>query len=109
MDKRRKQIEEYLVYINNHKYLSYNPVFKLFLTDEFERYKEEYNKHSKLIDRIKFIRKFLPDFLKINKYKTDIDNEDEIAIFLSKEKDNINRLEEGVNDSYRSIVIIYIF
>jgi hypothetical protein len=39
--KRKQKIENYLNYINKHIYLSHNPVYLTFISDDFERYKNE--------------------------------------------------------------------
>ena len=38
---RKKKMENFLNYINKHYYLSKNPVFLIFISDDFERYKNE--------------------------------------------------------------------
>ena len=39
VEERKKQLENYLGYICKHVYLSKNPIFLIFISDEFERYK----------------------------------------------------------------------
>jgi hypothetical protein len=41
VEERKKQLENYLGYICKHVYLSNNPIFLIFISDEFERYKEK--------------------------------------------------------------------
>lgn len=83
--------------------MSHNHIFTLFLTDEFERYKEEYNKQSNFYDKVKSVKGLLPNLLK-NRYKTVEYNNDEISVLLNKEKDAFNRLAKGVNDCFQNIV-----
>ena len=52
LEKRKKQIEEYLNYINNHKYLNKNPIFITFFTEEFEQYKKDQIKKERIIEKI---------------------------------------------------------
>ena len=54
LDKRKKQIEEYLNYINNHKYLNKNPIFLIFLSEDFEKYKNDQIKKEGIIEKINF-------------------------------------------------------
>jgi hypothetical protein len=41
VEERKGQLENYLGYICKHEYLSKNPIFLIFLSDEFERYREK--------------------------------------------------------------------
>ena len=41
MKKKKNQLENYLGYICKHIYLSKNPIFLIFISDEFERYREK--------------------------------------------------------------------
>lgn len=41
IEERKKKIENYLNYISKHNYLSNNPVYLIFISDEFERYREK--------------------------------------------------------------------
>ena len=41
IEERKKQLENYLGYICKHVYLSNNPIFLIFISDEFERYREK--------------------------------------------------------------------
>jgi len=64
LEKRKKKIEEYLNYINNHKYLSQNPIFEIFFTNEFDYYKSELMKNSNFYDKIISIKNYFPNLLK---------------------------------------------
>jgi hypothetical protein len=41
VEERKNQLENYLGYICKHIYLSNNPIFLIFISDEFERYREK--------------------------------------------------------------------
>ncbi len=41
IEEKKNQLENYLGYICKHNYLSNNPVFLIFISDEFERYREK--------------------------------------------------------------------
>ena len=41
VEERKNQLENYLGYICKHEYLSKNPIFLTFISDEFERYREQ--------------------------------------------------------------------
>ena len=41
VEERKNQLENYLGYICKHVYLSKNPIFLIFISDEFEKYKEK--------------------------------------------------------------------
>ena len=41
VEERKNQLENYLGYICKHVYLSKNPIFLIFISDEFERYREK--------------------------------------------------------------------
>ncbi len=62
LEKRKKSIEEYLNYINSHYYLRHNPIFNIFLSDDFERYKTEYSKKSTIYDKIYALKEYFPNF-----------------------------------------------
>lgn len=107
INKRKKQIEEYLNYINYHKYLCKNPIFRIFLSDDFERYKNEKNQKITFYDQLIFVKSFMPNlqnifssntsnyFLENNEIKSEkIQNFSEKE--MEKEKDNIIRLEKGI-------------
>jgi hypothetical protein len=64
LEKRKKQIEDYLNYINNHRYLNQNPIFLIFLSDDFERYKTDYNNKSTIYDKLNSFKKYFPNFFK---------------------------------------------
>jgi hypothetical protein len=104
LDKRKSQIENYLQYITNHKHLQINPVFRLFISDQFEKYKESSNKESKIQKHIEYIKSLIPDILKINTIKQ-INYDDNLLAQIDREKDNFDRLEKGVSETLKYIVI----
>lgn len=50
LEKRKNQIENYLTFIMNHKFLKNNSVFKIFLTEEMDNYKNFLTQNKKGID-----------------------------------------------------------
>lgn len=64
LEKRKRQIEEYLNYIHTHKYLSTNQIYLIFLSDDFERYKTEYNKKNTLYEKIYSMKTYIPNIFK---------------------------------------------
>lgn len=60
LEKRKYQIGEYLKYILNHKFLKYNQIFQIFLSEELQKYKNYISKNKKQIDTkilLEFFRK----------------------------------------------------
>ena len=48
LDKRKKLIENYLSYINSHKFLKFNTMYQIFISDDFEKIKKnEYSDNKK--------------------------------------------------------------
>ena len=43
VEEMKNQLENYLGYICKHIYLSKNPIFSIFISDEFERYRKKIN------------------------------------------------------------------
>ena len=66
LGKRKRQIEEYLNYIHLHKYLSQNQIYLIFLSDDFEQYKNDYNKKNTFYDKIYSIKikTYIPNLFK---------------------------------------------
>jgi len=56
LEKRKKQIENYLQLIMNHKFLKNNSVFKIFISDEMENYKNFLNQNKKENDTNNLLR-----------------------------------------------------
>ena len=63
LEKRKKSIEEYLNYIHTHKYLCRNPIYLIFLSDDFERYKNENYQKTTIYDKLSYYKIYLPKFL----------------------------------------------
>ena len=95
LDKRKTKIEKYLNYINKHYYLSKNPVFLIFLSDDFERYKNDLKDGKNLY---KLIKNKYNNYMNIVKSKNkkffNIDLNDKN---LQNEKERINKILKGVN------------
>lgn len=106
LDKRKTQIENYLQYIANHKHLKTNPIFMLFISDRFEKYKESLNKESsKLQKHIEYVKSLLPEILKSSSLNKYLDNEENFIKQIDKEKDNFDRLEKGISECINYLVI----
>jgi len=97
LEKRKKQIEEYLNYINNHKYLSINPNYLLFLSDDFERNKNAENiKKTSFYDKFVNLTSSIPSVFKTPKMKglSVIEGDER----LEKERENLVRLLKAIED-----------
>ena len=46
IEETRNKLENYLGYICKHEYLSKNPIFLIFISDEFERYRDKINENN---------------------------------------------------------------
>ena len=46
IEERKKQIEKFLNYISKHNYLSSNPIYLFFISDEFDRYREKIKENN---------------------------------------------------------------
>lgn len=64
LNKRMKEIDVYLSYINNHKYLKKNPRYIAFLSEEFEKIKIETQKATTMTLIYDKLKKYIPNFLK---------------------------------------------
>ena len=96
LEKRRMLIEEYLNYINKHKYLSENSFFKSFISEDFDKSKMESKKHT-FMDKISSLREYLPNVLtKSNKMCGLSTIEDNSK--LEKERENLVRLLKAVDN-----------
>jgi hypothetical protein len=91
LDKRKKKIEKYLNYINKHFYLSKNPVYLIFLSDDFERYKNDLKDGKNLY---KIIKSKYNEYVKILKknFNYEIDDKN-----LLNEKERIKKILKGIN------------
>ena len=75
LEKRKNQIENYLHLIMNHKFLHNNSIFKIFLSDEMENYKNYLSRNKKGIDTnnlLKYLKTLKKNYLpkSINKILT---------------------------------------
>jgi hypothetical protein len=103
LENRKKHIEVYLNYINGHKYLSENPYFTLFTSDEFDKTKLEV-KQTSIYDRLSGLKDYLPVFSKQSKMSglNHIENNTK----LEKERENLVRLMKAVNDLNNNMVTL---
>ena len=69
-EEKKTQLENYLGYICKHIYLSKNPIFLIFISDEFERYREKIKENNESISIYSLIKlginqsyKFSKDFI----------------------------------------------
>jgi len=97
LEKRRKHIEEYLNYINIHKYLRLNPNFQIFISNDFEKNKNEIS-HKGFLDQFSSISSMIPSMqsmLKTQKMKGLSTIEDNKK--LDKDRENLVRLLKATN------------
>jgi hypothetical protein len=95
LEKRRKHIEEYLNYINNHKYLRLNPNFQIFISNDFEKNKNEIS-HKGFLEKFSNISSIIPTMLKTHKMKGLSTIEDNKK--LDKDRENLVRLLKATNE-----------
>lgn len=101
LEKRKQKIEVYLNYIINHKYLSSNPCFLKFISDNYssEMIKEDKSSTSSsgLFNALYGISNYIPYLNTINKSKTKQVKyiEDNSSVLLI-EKENFMRLKVGL-------------
>lgn len=92
---RKKQIEDYLMYIITHKYLSVSQVFQSFISDQFAQYKKTTQGQSQS-PSFSFLMKIVSSLFQSN--HQDISNEDE------DEERNQNEVEESeINKIYQGV------
>ena len=95
LDKRKTKIEKYLNYINKHYYLSKNPVFLIFLSDDFERYKNDLKDGKNLYKLIKNkYNNYMNYVISRQKKFFNIELDDKN---LQKEKERLNKILTGIN------------
>jgi len=96
IEKRKKLIEEYLNYINRHIFLSLNPNYIIFLSDDFEKNRIDNDKKDTLYEKITHYTSKIPSIFKSEKMKglTSIDDNKK----LEKDRENLVRLLKAVND-----------
>lgn len=71
-----------------------NPIFMIFLSDDFERYKTEYNKKSTIIDKLYSLKQYFPNIFKFKIPKGDYKDHNDLNI----ERENLWRLDRGLSD-----------
>jgi hypothetical protein len=96
LEKRRKLIEEYLNYLNNHKYLKLNPNFQIFISNDFEKNKNESGNKSTIMEKFSHISSMIPSMLKTQKMKGLSTIEDNKK--LDKDRENLVRLLKATNE-----------
>lgn len=101
--KRKQEIENYLNYIDNHPYLKFNQTFRIFISENFDRYKSEKVIKNSLFDKLGSLKSYLPQLLVSKYYSTlHLYRNQNITSFnndeLDKDKDNLLRLEKGILD-----------
>jgi hypothetical protein len=99
LGKRKRSIEEYLTKVYNHKNLSKNPVYQIFISDNFDNFKAENVKQMTWIERVSSMRVYLPKFLQGNTYTYNKGSR-----HFEKEKENLMRLDKGINEINKIIV-----
>ena len=99
---RKKKMENFLNYINKHYYLSKNPVFLIFISDDFELYKNEIREGVTFFDICqKKVKEFIIGDKKPTHHILDLSEEN-----IKKEKLRFQRIEKGVEMSADFIKII---
>ena len=92
---RKKKMENFLNYINKHYYLSKNPVFLIFISYDFERYKNEIREGVTFFDICqKKVKEFIIGDKKPTHHILDLSEEN-----IKKEKLRFQRIEKGVEMS----------
>ena len=92
---RKKKMENFLNYINKHNYLSRNPVFLIFISDDFERYKNEIREGVTFFDICqKKVKEIIIGEKKQTHHILDLSEEN-----IKKEKLRFQRIEKGVEMS----------
>ena len=92
--KRRKEIENYLSYINKHVHLSKNPVYNIFISDGFERYKNEN------IETLSFVEMCQSKFKELFFSTTpEVISSRYTKESIKKEKLRIQRIEKGTSST----------
>ena len=92
---RKKKMENFLNYINKHNYLSKNPVFLIFISDDFERYKNEIREGVTFFDICqKKVKELIIGEKKQTHHILDLSEEN-----IKKEKLRFQRIEKGVEMS----------
>ena len=102
LGKRKRSIEEYLSYVHNHKHLSQNPIYLIFISDNFDNFKSEQIKKFSWMDKLVYVKDLIPKILiGVNNNKK---KENEYS--FDNEKENLMRLEKGINEITKILVYI---
>jgi hypothetical protein len=102
LENRKKHIEEYLNYINNHKYLSQNPYYTLFIIHDFDKSKLEVKQIS-LYDKLAGLKDYLPEVFSRQSKMSGLSHIEDNNN-LEKERENLVRLMKAVNDLNNNMV-----
>jgi hypothetical protein len=105
LGKRKRSIEEYLSYVYAHRHLSQNPIFRIFISDDFNNYKSDQVKHINWIDKLSSLKAYLPKMLSSG---TKIINYSDENKALEKAKEGLLKLEKGIKDINLVIVIYWL-
>jgi len=92
LNKRMKEIDSYLYYINSHKHLRKNIRFISFLSKEFEKAKADSQKTTSLSTLYEKMIKYIPNIFQQKEPKIIVEQNS-----LDKEKENIMRLDKGLS------------
>jgi hypothetical protein len=102
LGKRKRSIEEYLSYVYAHRHLSQNPIFRIFISDDFNNYKTDQVKSINWIDKLTSLKIYLPKMLTAN---TKIIHYSEENRALEKARENLLKLEKGIKEINNIVVI----
>ena len=83
--------------------MSKNPVYQIFISDNFENFKAENVKQMTWIERLNAMKVYLPKMLQGNNYQYNKSNNRH----FEKEKENLMRLDKGINEINKILVIYY--
>ena len=107
IEKRKEKIESYLNYIAKHKYLSHNPVFIIFISDDFERYKQKLSEGLSLYVLLKsnFSQNYsrYMTYLKGQTQQNSYQNVEISDFRLKQEKTRIEKIAQGTANLIASI------
>jgi hypothetical protein len=101
LGKRKRSIEEYLGYVYAHKYLSQNPIFRIFISDDFCNYKSDQIKHVNWIDKLASLKAFIPKILTVQTPFIQFSDENRE---LERAKENLLKLEKGIKEINNIVV-----
>lgn len=92
---RKKQIEDYLMHIISHKYLSVSHIFQLFLSDKFAQYKKKHLIEQKALNSQSLTNVISKLFDSGNKSMAYEDNDERTEVEV--EESETYKIQQGVN------------